>query len=84
MVPVGDDVSLTTPLQRLAHETQSRRFVALSVDMAFKHRALVIDWVPVVNHPAVDLDEHLIQVLAQQAKTLHAIDPLAPDFAPKQ
>ena len=56
ILAIGDDsFGLAMALQGLAHEPQSRSFIAGFGDVAFQQLALVIHCAPQVVHLAVDL-----------------------------
>jgi len=72
------------PFQGLLHEGQSRRFVAFPGDEALEDFALVIDRAPQVDHLAIELHVHLVEVPAPVPEAPHAADPLAPNVRREQ
>ena len=68
-------------LKRLLHEGERGLLVACPGDKALKHLALVIHRSPEIDHLAVDLHAHLVEVPAPMAEPPHATDPLAADVS---
>jgi hypothetical protein len=64
-------------LERLLHEAQRRVLVARLRDVALEYLTFLVDRSPEVNHLAVELHVHLIEVPSPVAKPAHATDPLA-------
>ena len=56
------------PLQRLLHEGQRRLLVPGLRDVAFENLTIVVDRSPEVDHLAVQLHVHLVQVPAPVAE----------------
>ena len=79
---VGDDrCGRTVTFQRLPHEGERRGFIPLFRDVALEDLAFVIDRAPEVDHLAVQLHVHLIEVPAPVAKPAHAVHPTPADLA---
>lgn len=68
-------------LQRLPHQGQGRRLVTGLGDVAFQHLAFMIDRSPQVDHLAVQLHVHLIQMPSPMAKAAHPAGTLLADIA---
>jgi hypothetical protein len=71
-------------LQRLLHEGQRCCFFSGSGDEAREDLTLVIHRSPEVNHLAIQLHVHLVEVPAPVAEASHAAHPCAADVACEQ
>ena len=80
--PIGPDrLWRAMALKRLFHEGQRGGFVARPGDKAFEDLAFVIDRAPEVNHLAIELHVHLVEMPAPVSESAHPVDPLPPDVA---
>lgn len=71
-------------LERLPHERQRGRLVAGPGDVALKDFALVIDRAPELDHLAVELHVHLVEVPAPMPKPPHVVHPPPSDLPGKE
>ena len=67
-------------LQRLLNEGQSRGFVPFAGNVAFQDLAFVIYCPPQIDHLAIQLRVHFVEVPAPMAKAPHPACPLSPDI----
>ena len=77
----GDLIWRTMTLQRLPHEGQRCRLVTGFGNETFQHLAFMIDRPPQVDHLAIQLHVHLVQMPPPLAKAAHSAHPLLADIA---
>lgn len=78
-----DDFRFSVALQRSLDKRQSRRFIPFLRDIALKNFAFVINRSPKVVTLAVDLYEHLVEVLAPMMIASHVGNTLTSDLTGK-
>ncbi len=63
----------------LLHEGESCHFIAGFGDVALEYFALVIDRTPEIDHIAVQIDVHLVEMPTPVSDASHGLNPLASD-----
>ena len=71
-------------LERLLHERQRRFLVALLRHEALQDFALLVDRASQVDHLAIELHVHLIEMPPPMTKASHAVSPLTANVAREQ
>jgi hypothetical protein len=79
----GDCLRRPMPLQRLLHEAQRCVLIAGFGDVAFEDLPFVIHGPPQIDHLAIQLHVHLVEMPAPVTQAPHVRHPLPPDVAGK-
>ena len=77
----GDRFGAAVALERLHRERERRCLVAALRDVALEHLALVVDGASEIDHLAVQLHVHFVEVPPPVAEAAHAADACPADAA---